>query len=441
MSALPAKPGLRHSVSEWHGNNHQLSATAQHERHVSNMIRQEGRSLRNETNCKTTWDESDTSRRLSDRVWDVARWKEALETCAQKVDEEMEALTVSKEQTEQALAATAVPLEVSCECLTLRDGRRGYELVTDPVDEQLKKEVELIERVQQVLQQNIDKAFEQLCVLQEVRHQLTADLQNKMDALDIDMSCLSLTIKSPQISLKTNPTRIPSGSSTPQEWLQFSQYNVARAQEAMQVSQQKREDMSLTRAQLQNELNTQLRATEFALRKRHHHEEQARDELEWQIRNTEDEMAEMESDIHGLDTDLQAKTASLKLAHTRLENRTNRPGMDLCRDEVQHGLVNEVNQLEATIMALKQKLSEAQHSLQKMKLHHSRMLQDLSRKQEALSLEQRSMNTRTRLTSTSGTDKTPVLMVPLTNSSGRSHLQLLAHTKQQTDRATTQRSI
>lgn len=39
-------------------------------------------------------------------------------------------------------------------------------------------------------------------------------------------------------------------SYTPQEWVQFSQYNVARAQEAMQVSQQMREDMSLTRAQV-----------------------------------------------------------------------------------------------------------------------------------------------------------------------------------------------
>lgn len=39
-------------------------------------------------------------------------------------------------------------------------------------------------------------------------------------------------------------------SSTPQEWVQFSQYNVARAQEAMQMSQQMREDMSLTRAQV-----------------------------------------------------------------------------------------------------------------------------------------------------------------------------------------------
>lgn len=40
-------------------------------------------------------------------------------------------------------------------------------------------------------------------------------------------------------------------SSTPQEWVQFSQYNVICAEEAMQASQQMREDMSLTRAQVQ----------------------------------------------------------------------------------------------------------------------------------------------------------------------------------------------
>ncbi|KAM4539168.1 tektin-2 isoform 2-T2 [Odontesthes bonariensis] len=424
MSSLLVKPGLRHSVSEWQSNNQQLAATAQHERHASTAIRQEGRSLRNDTCCQTAWDESDTSRRLSDRVWDVARWKDVLESCALKVDEEMEALTLSKEQTEQALAATAVPLEVSTECLTLREGRQGYELVADAVEEQLRKEVELIERVQHGLQRHIDRAFEQLCVLQEARHQLTADLQNKMEALDIDMSCLSLTIKSPHISLKTNPTRIPSGSSTPQEWVQFSQYNVIRAQEAMQASQQMRENTNLSRAQLQNELEAQRRATEFALRKRNHHEELARDELQWQIRNTEEEMAEMERDIQGLDADLQAKTASLKLAHTRLETRTGRAGVDLCRDEVQHGLVAEVKQLETTMLVLKQKLSEARHSFQRMRLHHTRMLQDLSRKQEALSLEQRSINTRSRLMSTSSTDKTAAVL--LTNSSGRSRLQLLA---------------
>lgn len=59
-----------------------------------------------------------------------------------------------------------------------------------------------------------------------------------------------------------------------------------------------------------------------------------------------------------------------------------------------------------------------------MKLHHSHMLQDLSRKQEALSLEGRSLNTRARLTwAPRRTSATPV---PLADSSGRNRLQLLA---------------
>lgn len=40
-------------------------------------------------------------------------------------------------------------------------------------------------------------------------------------------------------------------------------------------------------SQLQNELDAQHRATEFALRKRNHHEEQARSELEWQIKKVQ----------------------------------------------------------------------------------------------------------------------------------------------------------
>lgn len=72
----------------------------------------------------------------------------------------MEALSQAREQTEQALAATVNPLEVSRECLMLRDGRRGAELVMDPVEEELRKEVELTGRAQQVLQQQVDSSLE-----------------------------------------------------------------------------------------------------------------------------------------------------------------------------------------------------------------------------------------------------------------------------------------
>ncbi|XP_041738726.1 tektin-2 isoform X2 [Coregonus clupeaformis] len=424
MATLSAKPGLRYSVSDWDTSNKQISDTAEHRRHISHKTRQEGRALRNETTSKTNWDTSDSSRRLSDRIWDISRWRETLESCAQEVEKEMDALTLGKEETERALAATAVPLEVTVECLTRREGRRGNELVSDPVEAQLKKEVEMIDGAQRVLQQRIDKAFEQLCLLQESRQQLSHDLQNKMEAQDIDLSCLSLTVTSPEISLKPNPLRIPIGSTTPQQWEQFSQYNVARAQEEMQASLQLRDDMSVTRVQLQNELDTQRIATEFAIRKRTHHLEQACDETQWQMKSTQDEISDMERDIRSLEDDLQATMAPLKLVHTRLENRTKRPGVDLCRDEVQYGLVNEANQLEATILALKQKLAQAQHSLQALQLHQAHMGEDLSRKQDALSLEQRSLETRGRLTSAPLTDVSSGAVVPLTNSSRRHNLEL-----------------
>lgn len=68
----------------------------------------------------------------------------------------------SKEKIELALAATALPLEVTIECLTLWEGRRGGELVSDPMEVELKKDVDLIDSCQRMLQQRIDQSFEQL---------------------------------------------------------------------------------------------------------------------------------------------------------------------------------------------------------------------------------------------------------------------------------------
>ncbi|KAF5904317.1 Tektin-2, partial [Clarias magur] len=359
MASLSIKPGLRCTVPDWINSNNESSATAKHTRHQSHQTRMESRALCNETTNKTTWGEYDSNRRLSDRISDITDWKKSLEACAEEVDTEMDALTLTKEAAERALAATVLPLEVTKECLTLRDGRRGNELVSDPVEAELKKEVEVIDKAQQVLQQSIEQAFKQLCLLQEARHQLTLDLQHKVEALDIDMSCLLLTVSSPEISLKPNPTRIPPGSTTPEQWLQFSQHNIIQAKEEMQASLHLRENINITIAQVQNELETQRIATRFASRKRTHQLEQAHQELQWQIKSSQDEINELKEDILRLERDLQAKMAPLKLAHTRLEYRTRRPGVDLCRDETQFGLVEETHQLNSSILALKQKLAQA----------------------------------------------------------------------------------
>lgn len=47
--------------------------------------------------------------------------------------------------------------------------------------------------------------------LQEARQQLSFDHRGKMEALEIDRVCLSLSVNSPNISFKVNPTRVPNG--------------------------------------------------------------------------------------------------------------------------------------------------------------------------------------------------------------------------------------
>lgn len=45
------------------------------------------------SSIQTRWDESDSSRRLSDRIQEINHWKSKLEHCAKDVDKEMDALT------------------------------------------------------------------------------------------------------------------------------------------------------------------------------------------------------------------------------------------------------------------------------------------------------------------------------------------------------------
>lgn len=67
-----------------------------------------------------------------------------------------------KEAAERALQAKNLSLDVAIECLTLRESRRAIDVVQDHVEEELHKEVKLIEKAKRELQERVDEAFEQL---------------------------------------------------------------------------------------------------------------------------------------------------------------------------------------------------------------------------------------------------------------------------------------
>ncbi|XP_025275724.2 tektin-2 isoform X2 [Canis lupus dingo] len=367
MATPSFKPSQRFRLPDWHTNSHLLATNAERQRQASHQIRQEARVLRNETSNQTIWDEHDNRTRLAERIDSVNRWKETLDKCLTDLDVEIDALTQMKESAEQNLQAKNLPLDVAVECLTLRDSRRDIDVVKDPVEEELHKEVEVIDATKKALQQRISQAFEKLCLLQEARQQLSADHRDKVETLDIDRGCLSLSLTSPNITLKVDPTRVPDGSSTLQQWDGFSQLNRSRAEAEMKAAVELREAMALTIAQ------------------------------------TLEEISELQEDIRHLEDDLRRKFQNLKLCHTRLESRTRRPNVELCQDQAQHGLTDEVHQLEATIAALKHKLAQAQDALDALQRHLARLQADLACKASSMLLDAKCMDTRRKLAAPAAT--------------------------------------
>ena len=69
--------------------------------------------------------------------------------------------------------------------------------------------MEVIDGIKKALQQKASESFEQLCLLQEARQQILADLQDKNLALGIDVDQYNLTENSPMISFKPDPLRVP----------------------------------------------------------------------------------------------------------------------------------------------------------------------------------------------------------------------------------------
>ncbi|XP_046561496.1 tektin-2-like [Haliotis rubra] len=395
--ATQLRPTTRFQPPDWFTSNYTISTNAERQRDASHQVRQEGRFLRNETDNQTKWDQHSNNVRLADRVDNIRKWKEILEKTLADIDKEIADLTESKEQTEQALEAKNLPLDVAIECLTLREGRQSIDVVQDDPEGQLHKEVEVIEGIKKQLQQRVNESFEQLCLLQEARQQLQADLQDKNIALGIDIDQYNLTDRSPNISFKPDSLRVPKGSTTPQQWEDFSRYNKERAEAEMKASTRLREAIHHTLQQTANDLEAQRIATEYAFRKRIHEFERAKDELEWQKKNTEEEIADMENDIRGLEESIRAKINPMKLAQTRLENRTYRPNVELCRDAPQYGLTDEVKQLEATKRALEEKCNQAKHALDGLEKNLHRINDDLALKNNSLMLDNRCMNVRQKL--------------------------------------------
>lgn len=71
-------------------------------------------------------------------------------------------------------------------------------------------------------------------------------------------------------------------------------------------------------------------------------------------------MADTEIQIEKLQVAIQNMDYPMKVSHTRLHNRLQRPRVESCRDESQFALVGEVKSVQDSISALLEELKKSQ---------------------------------------------------------------------------------
>lgn len=98
-------------------------------------------------------------------------------------------------------------------------------------------------------------------------------------------------------------------------------------------------------------------------------------------------VGEVQKTIEKLKNTISEREAYLALAHTRLSNRTRREGVELCRDELELRLYDEVTQLEHDVQSLQNMMAESMVCRRRLKQSIARIDMQLQVKQNSLHID------------------------------------------------------
>lgn len=222
----------------------------------------------------------------------------------------------------------------------------------------------------------------------KARYNLEKDLKDKFSALSIDEHNAELRNNSAQIGFKGNVAKIDANSSTPDEWEGFSNVNVLAAEKERMNSVSLRSLIDGILQQTCNDMRRQKECVDIAMTKRIAETRDTKQKLEDHLSKVLKQIQEMEDNIQRLSIGIQDKEAPLKVAETRLDNRSNRPNVELCRDDVQYRLVEEVGELHTSVANLQTKLAQSESSLKGLIRRQMELEEDIEVKANSLFIDE-----------------------------------------------------
>lgn len=95
---------------------------------------------------------------------ELLRWRELFHNLLDKLIGEIKLLQDDKADAEKELETLNYPLQVTAQCISMRDCRRGTELTYDEADTELKRELCVVENVKKLLTDRYNTEIRKKCL-------------------------------------------------------------------------------------------------------------------------------------------------------------------------------------------------------------------------------------------------------------------------------------
>lgn len=110
--------------------------------------------------------------------------------------------------------------------------------------------------------------------------------------------------------------------------------------------------------------------------------------LEQQVSDVNKLINDVEENIKNLEKAILDKEDYLKLTHTRLDVRAQRPGVELVRDSAQYKLVQEAHEIEEAIRRLQERLDHSHRKLKDLDRNRLLLLKDIDVKTNTVRVDE-----------------------------------------------------
>ncbi|KAG9465349.1 hypothetical protein GDO78_018468 [Eleutherodactylus coqui] len=325
----------KYLLEEWEQGGYSSYYQALSDRDCSERLRHEAKRLAAECEARAQRSQADSTKQLGTRLLDVFFWSSELQREIRDVTAETALLLQHKNRLQRALDATELPYSIATDNLQCRERRAGAELVRDGAEVELLREVQLIRNIQELLKRTLEQCIQQIRQNRDVKEKLEMDWSDKVEAYDIDTKSGKYNNQITEIQFHHNSSKFEDNTSTPESWAQYSHENIYKAERERMASINLRSLVDNILQDTSEDLRSQCDTVNSALAKRCEEVEDVKRKLEDHLQKTLKEIGDQENNIAALKQAIKDKEAPMKVAQSRLYQRSYRPNVELCRDPAQ----------------------------------------------------------------------------------------------------------